>query len=105
MENTLAFFTILTMLAPFWGWILLAIITGIAAYHRGRDVAAWAVLSFFVMGPFALICVLVMNRNQDELDQRSLKKVAIKQCPKCAEFIKRSATVCRYCGWIEGEPT
>ncbi len=103
MENTgvLTFFTLFTLLAPFLGWVLLTVVTGVAAYHRGRDVAVWTVLSFFVMGPFALICVLVMAKNQNELDQRALKNGTMKQCPDCAELIKPQAPKCRYCNTVE----
>ena len=46
MDNTgaLTFFTFFTLLAPFLGWVLLTVVTGVAAYHRGRDVAAWTTL-------------------------------------------------------------
>lgn len=98
LTSGFAFLTLLITFAPFIGWILLAIITSIAAHNRGRDVAGWFCLSLFLMGPFALICVLVMRPNQKVLDADALKNKTMQQCGACAELIKIEATICRYCG-------
>ncbi|WP_442919018.1 zinc ribbon domain-containing protein [Methylobacterium sp. WSM2598] len=37
-------------------------------------------------------------RNLQEVKQRKLEERDSKSCPRCAERIKRAATVCRYCG-------
>ena len=103
MENgtAVAVFALLLTLAPFIiAWILLAIVTSIAAHHRGRDAAAWGVLSLFIMGPFALICVLVMQVNQQELDERALQNGLAIRCSACEELIKPNAATCRYCGKV-----
>ena len=93
-----AFLALFTTLLPLWGWILFAVVTGVAAYYRGRDVVGWLALSLLFLGPFALLCVLVIGNNQSVLDTRALKKEIMKQCNTCAELVKPAANKCRYCG-------
>ncbi len=100
----ISFLTILTMLAPFIGWVLLAIVSGVAAYHRGRDVVGWALLSFLLLGPFALLWVLVSGRNEETLEQRAVAKGKMKRCFTCMELVKFKAVLCRYCGAEPSSP-
>ena len=101
MENT-EFFTFFTIFAPIWFWIVLAIVTGIAANQRGRDGVIFFLANLFLMEGFALICVLVMDKNQKELDHRSIENETMKECPQCIELVKSNASVCQYCGYEYG---
>ena len=92
------FLAALIAFVPFISWVLLAIITGVGAYHRGHDVVGWALLSLILLGPFALLWVLVTGRNEETLETRALAKGKMKRCFTCAELVKFKAAVCRYCG-------
>ena len=91
-----------TLLFPLYSWALFAIVTGIAAYYRGREVAVWVLLSFFLMGPFALICLLVMPSNERGLEERTLErenvKENMKECSKCGNLVKPEFSRCQQCG-------
>ena len=91
-----------TLFFTLYSWALLATVTGIAAYHRGREVMGWVLLSFFLMGPFALICVLVMPPNERGLEQRTLErekmKENMKECSKCGNLVKPEFSRCQQCG-------
>ena len=95
--SAIAILALLPILLPLWVWILLASVTGVAAYCRGRDVIGWLALSLLFFGPFALLCVLVMQPDQHVLETRSLKKERMKRCYVCAELVKYNAIKCRYC--------
>ena len=88
-----------TLFFTLYSWVLLATVTGIAAYHRGREVMVWVLLSVFLMGPFALICVVVMPPNERVLEKRTLKeKEVMKECSKCGNLVKPEFSRCQQCG-------
>ncbi len=69
------------------GHILLAYIPSSIAGHKGHSYIKWLVYGFF-LPPIAFIhSLLVKNYETD-----------YKECPFCAERIKKAAKVCRFCG-------
>ena len=79
-----------------WG-IACPLLCGVVAKEKGYDVAGWVVIGFF-LGIFAVIWILVLSPNQQELESRSLASRDTKRCPHCAEHIRIEAKICRYCG-------
>ena len=62
----------------------IGILTALAAKAKGRPMVPWF-LTTLVFSVFALLAVLIAPG-------------AGKKCPKCAETVKRDATVCKHCG-------
>lgn len=103
-------------------WIGFAVVAAIAASSRGRSGDAWFFLGL-VFGIFALIAVLVMPRVEPEttgsaarVPNETTRRAELRQaaeaerraaaaaaaadsmpCPRCAETIKKAATMCRFC--------
>lgn len=91
--------TLWTLFFTLYFWVLPVTVTGITAYYRDRDVAVWVLLSVFLMGPFALICVVVMPPNEQVLEKRTSKeKEIMKECSKCGNLVKPEFSRCQQCG-------
>lgn len=72
--------------------VVIAIFTGAIAVSKGRSFLGWLVLgALFPL--IALIAVAAMPSLKGQISKRDGK-----QCPSCAEMVRREAAVCRHCG-------
>ena len=78
-------------------WLLFGIVSAVAASTKGRGGCGWFVLGV-LLGPFGLILALVVSPDQQVIETKSLQSGTMKRCPFCAELIRSSATICRFCG-------
>ena len=66
------------------------VLAGFVAKERNRSFFAWFLGSFWLT---AIITIPLLY-----LLPAVPKKVPAKRCPKCAELVRKEATVCKHCG-------
>lgn len=75
---------------------LIGLIPAAIAQSKGRDFGTWWIYgaALFI---FALVHSLLLQPSQGATDRKAIELGNLK-CPHCAEWIKREAKVCRFCG-------
>jgi len=76
---------------------LLAIIPALIASSKGHSFFSWwcfGLAMFIVALPAAFL--IRPTKKQEEVSGR--RSGTLKKCPRCVEFVKSEAIVCRFCG-------
>jgi hypothetical protein len=76
--------------------ICLGVVAGMIAHSKGRSFFGWWVYGT-ALAVVAIPHALIIRPNSKVVDARRVASGADKKCPKCAEFVKAEATVCRFC--------
>ena len=87
----------------FIGWMIFAIVVGVAASSRGRSGFGWFLLSLILSPLVGIILVLVLPKKgdaamaTDEIGGRISESTHVR-CPDCRELVRRDARKCKHCG-------
>ena len=74
-------------------WIACAVLTAVGANSKNRDVLGWLFLGI-LFGIFALAAVLILPA----LPASEMAPDNTRNCPYCAELVKKEAVICKHCG-------
>lgn len=77
--------------------LVLAVIPAYIASQKGRSFGLWYVygIALFIV---ALIHSLCISKKEKKKTESDLQDEGLRKCPYCAEYIKREALICRFCG-------
>jgi hypothetical protein len=81
-------------MALFLFWIIGAVLVGKYAVNKGRSGASFFFISLFA-SPLVGFLIALVSSPQSE---KAAEKLGLKKCSECAEYVKRGARVCRFCG-------
>lgn len=77
-------------------WSIGAVLAGILANGKCRNVAGWVLGSVFIT-PLIILILLALPPLEDQRSLYQYKKESFKTCPFCAEDVKKQAIVCPFC--------
>lgn len=79
-------------------WLGLSIVAGMWAQQKGRSGVGYFLLSVLASPLIGLIAAGVATRDDGSVERRMLSAGTHRQCPECAELVRREARKCRFCG-------
>lgn len=87
----------------FISWIIFCILVAIYADSKGRSWVGYFFISLLLSPFIGFIIILIQGSYDKEAEQQKIEKLEKesekqqRECPFCAENIRRRAKICRYC--------
>jgi predicted amidophosphoribosyltransferase len=78
------------------GFLFFAIIGSVFGSNSGKKGIGFALGLF--LGPIGWIIALYLKTDSEKLEEIKRKTENLKNCPNCAELVKKEASVCKHCG-------
>jgi hypothetical protein len=78
-------------------YLALGLIPAVIASKKGNSGANAFALAMLISPALAIIFVIAARPNTKKIDQDKVAGGHYKQCPSCAEIVKRDAVVCPFC--------
>jgi len=81
-------------MAIFLFWVICAVLVGKYASIKGRSGASFFFISLFASPLVGFLIALVSAPDRE----KAARRVRLRKCPECAEYVRQEAKVCRFCG-------
>lgn len=79
-------------------WFVFAIVVGSAARSRNRSGFNWFLLSLFVSPLLTTVWLFILPKRSGLTRNEQIEQLrSLRQCPSCAETVKREAKICKHC--------
>ena len=67
------------------------------ADNKGRSSGIWFLLTL-ILGFIATIILIGLPATEQAIKKREIQNGDLLKCPKCMEYIKKEAKICKHCG-------
>jgi uncharacterized protein YgiM (DUF1202 family) len=84
------------ILAIIWG--VLAFVLASTAKSKGRSYGSFLVLGLLLSPLVGFIILIAMGENKESVEKQNIENGLSQKCPFCANYIKKEAIVCQFCG-------
>lgn len=79
-------------------YLFFAGVAAVLAERKGRSGIEFFAIALFLTPLAGIVGALVAEPNWKRAEDKRLKSGRERKCPHCAEFVKREANTCRFCG-------